>query len=154
MRKIKRNQKIHIPKFMEEENPGKLRSENTMKKRRIYETGAGRGKKGEGHTSPQPMVGCRSSQRRTDHQAKISPQIRRISCREKCHFTRCKRRLPGSGSLYVTLEPCCHQGKTPPCTDIIIEKIEKVFVGSMDSNPSQWWQEKVLQILRESEVFM
>ena len=38
--------------------------------------------------------------------------------------------------LYVTLEPCCHHGKTPPCTDIIIEKrIKRVFVGSLDSNP-------------------
>jgi dCMP deaminase len=32
-------------------------------------------------------------------------------------------------TLYVTLEPCCHHGKTPPCTDIIIEKgIKKVVV--------------------------
>ena len=38
--------------------------------------------------------------------------------------------------LYVTLEPCCHQGKTPPCTDIIIEKgIKRVFMGSSDPNP-------------------
>ena len=38
--------------------------------------------------------------------------------------------------LYVTLEPCCHQGNTPPCTDIIIEKgISRVFIGSLDPNP-------------------
>ena len=37
--------------------------------------------------------------------------------------------------LYVTLEPCCHYGKTPPCTDIIIEKgIGKVYVGAADPN--------------------
>ena len=31
-------------------------------------------------------------------------------------------------TLYVTLEPCCFQGRTPPCTDIIIQKkIQKVF---------------------------
>ena len=35
--------------------------------------------------------------------------------------------------LYVTLEPCCHQGKTPPCTDLIIrEKIPHVVIGMMD----------------------
>jgi len=38
--------------------------------------------------------------------------------------------------LFVTLEPCCHYGKTPPCTDAIIEnKIARVFIGSRDPNP-------------------
>lgn len=40
-------------------------------------------------------------------------------------------------TLYVTLEPCCHYGKTPPCTDAIIKSgIKKVFVAvSKDPNP-------------------
>lgn len=39
-------------------------------------------------------------------------------------------------SLYVTLEPCCHWGKTPPCTDVIIGSgIKKVFFGARDPNP-------------------
>lgn len=38
--------------------------------------------------------------------------------------------------LYVTLEPCCHWGKTPPCTDLIIEKgVSRVFYGYSDPNP-------------------
>jgi len=38
--------------------------------------------------------------------------------------------------LYVTLEPCCHTGKQPPCTEIIISAgIARVFVGSRDPNP-------------------
>lgn len=38
--------------------------------------------------------------------------------------------------LYVTLEPCCHYGKTPPCTEAIIaHKIRRVVVGSDDPNP-------------------
>lgn len=39
-------------------------------------------------------------------------------------------------TLYVTLEPCSHFGKTPPCADLIIAKgIKKVIVGSLDPNP-------------------
>jgi diaminohydroxyphosphoribosylaminopyrimidine deaminase/5-amino-6-(5-phosphoribosylamino)uracil reductase len=38
--------------------------------------------------------------------------------------------------LYVTLEPCCHQGRTPPCTEAIIQHgISKVVYGSSDPNP-------------------
>ena len=47
----------------------------------------------------------------------------------------CRQDMSGA-VLYVTLEPCCHYGKTPPCTDIIIESgIKKVVVGAMDPNP-------------------
>ena len=44
--------------------------------------------------------------------------------------------LPPSATLYVTLEPCCHKGKTDPCTDLIIKnKFHRVVIGSMDPNP-------------------
>ncbi len=43
---------------------------------------------------------------------------------------------PEGADLYVTLEPCCHHGKQPPCTDAVIEAgIRRVFVGSYDPNP-------------------
>ncbi len=43
---------------------------------------------------------------------------------------------PRGAVMYVTLEPCCHHGKTPPCTEAVIEAgIAKVFVGSDDPNP-------------------
>ncbi len=39
-------------------------------------------------------------------------------------------------TIYVTLEPCCHYGKTPPCTEAIIEHgIKRVVIGSADPNP-------------------
>ena len=38
--------------------------------------------------------------------------------------------------MYVTLEPCCHHGHQPPCTDAVIEHgIKRVFIGSSDPNP-------------------
>lgn len=43
---------------------------------------------------------------------------------------------PEGATLYVTLEPCCHSGKTPPCTEAIIPSgISKVVMGSHDPNP-------------------
>lgn len=39
-------------------------------------------------------------------------------------------------TMYVTLEPCCHHGKQPPCTEAIIEhKIGRVVVAQLDPNP-------------------
>jgi diaminohydroxyphosphoribosylaminopyrimidine deaminase/5-amino-6-(5-phosphoribosylamino)uracil reductase len=43
---------------------------------------------------------------------------------------------PDGSTLYVTLEPCNHYGKTPPCTDKIIEcGISRVVIGMIDPNP-------------------
>ncbi len=43
---------------------------------------------------------------------------------------------PEGAVLYVTLEPCCHHGKQPPCVDAILEAgIRRVVVGSPDPNP-------------------
>lgn len=53
--------------------------------------------------------------------------------------------------LIVNLEPCCHYGKTPPCTDLILEKgIKRVVYGMMDPNPKVKGQG--IKILRDSGV--
>ena len=91
-------------------------------------------KKGSGFTSPNPLVGA------------VLVKDGKIVGKDYHHkygefhaernaILNCKEDLAGA-SLYVTLEPCCHYGKTPPCTQIIIEKgIEKVYIGSYDPNP-------------------
>ncbi|MCC8027208.1 MAG: bifunctional diaminohydroxyphosphoribosylaminopyrimidine deaminase/5-amino-6-(5-phosphoribosylamino)uracil reductase RibD [Clostridium sp.] len=46
------------------------------------------------------------------------------------------RESPRGAVLYVTLEPCCHTGKQPPCTEAILESgISRVVTGSRDPNP-------------------
>lgn len=56
-----------------------------------------------------------------------------------------------SATLYVSLEPCCHQGRTPPCTDAIREAgIRRVVVGSED--PSEHASGRGLGILRDDGV--
>ena len=54
-------------------------------------------------------------------------------------------------TIYVTLEPCCHYGKTPPCTQAILEqKIARVVIGSRDPNPKV--AGKGVKILRQAGV--
>src|SRR5659263_330811 len=54
---------------------------------------------------------------------------------EKTALATAGQRARGA-TLYVTLEPCCHFGKTPPCTDAIIAAgIKKVVVAINDPNP-------------------
>ena len=54
-------------------------------------------------------------------------------------------------TMYVTLEPCCHHGKTPPCTEAIIEqKIARVIIGSRDPNPKV--AGKGVEILRAAGI--
>ena len=89
---------------------------------------------GEGRTSPNPMVGCVVVKDGRIISEGYHEKYGEYHA-ERNALLRCKED-PAGADLYVTLEPCCHQGKTPPCTDIIIEKkIGRVFVGSLDSNP-------------------
>ena len=61
------------------------------------------------------------------------------------------REDPSGATIYVTLEPCCHHGKTPPCTEAIIESgIRKVVVGSPDPNPKV--AGKGVSILRDAGI--
>lgn len=91
-------------------------------------------KKGAGFVNPNPMVGCVV----VKDDIIISEGYHEYYGgfhAERNALTNTKINCDGA-TLYVTLEPCCHHGKTPPCTDIIIEKgIKKVVVGILDPNP-------------------
>ena len=90
--------------------------------------------KGRGWTSPNPMVGAVIvkngriiGQGFHERYGKAHGERNALdSCSES----------PEGGTLYVTLEPCCHYGKQPPCTDAILASgLRRVVVGSGDPNP-------------------
>lgn len=91
-------------------------------------------KKGEGFTSPNPIVGAvivkngRVISRGYHSKAGTAhAEIRAIN--------KAKGSLRGA-TLYLNLEPCCHWGKTPPCVDKIIESgIKRVVIATSDPNP-------------------
>lgn len=96
-------------------------------------------KKGQGETLPNPLVGCVI----TDANNNIISE----GCHQKYGENHAERNailntpqdkvhLLNGSTLYVNLEPCSHQGKTPPCADLIIEKgIKKVVTAIVDPNP-------------------
>ena len=91
-------------------------------------------KKGAGFVNPNPMVGCvvvKDNEIITEGYHEYYGGLHAERNALTNTTADCK-----DATLYVTLEPCCHHGKTPPCTDIIIEKgIKKVVVGLLDPNP-------------------
>ncbi len=91
-------------------------------------------RKGLGKTSPNPMVGA------------VIVKDNRIISQGYHHYFGGKHAevdaLQGArgnvagATIYVTLEPCCYYGKTPPCTDALIShKIGRVVIGILDPNP-------------------
>ena len=90
--------------------------------------------KGCGWTAPNPMVGAVIVKDgriigQGWHEKYGQPHAERnalAACTES----------PKGATMYVTLEPCCHHGKQPPCVDAILEAgIHRVVIGSADPNP-------------------
>lgn len=91
-------------------------------------------RKGLGKTNPNPMVGAiivkdnriigrGYHQRYGGNHAEINA------------FQNARESL-NRATLYVTLEPCCYHGKTPPCVDALIQNnISRVVIGTLDPNP-------------------
>lgn len=90
--------------------------------------------RGRGHVEPNPLVGCVIA-----HSTNIvgegwhgkfgGPHAEVVALQQAGDAVR-------GATMYVTLEPCCHHGKTPPCTDLIIHSgIQKVVLAHMDPFP-------------------
>lgn len=105
-----------------------------MKEHEYMQMAIGLALTAEGMTNPNPMVG-----------AVIVKDGRIIGkgCHERYGDLHAERNAIKSltesakgATIYVTLEPCCHHGKQPPCTEAIVESgIKKVVIGSRDPNP-------------------
>ncbi|WP_419822386.1 bifunctional diaminohydroxyphosphoribosylaminopyrimidine deaminase/5-amino-6-(5-phosphoribosylamino)uracil reductase RibD [Anoxybacterium hadale] len=94
-------------------------------------------RRGEGKTAPNPLVGailvkngCVIGEGWHECFGQAHAEVNVIRNAKKNH------KDPSGSTLYVNLEPCCHYGKTPPCTELIIKSgIIRVVIGIMDPNP-------------------
>ena len=104
---------------------------------------------GRGHTSPNPLVGAVIA--RDDevlgegYHAAYGGDHAEVAALGACVAD------PIGATLYVTLEPCCHHGNTPPCTDAIVHAgIKRVVVASDD--PTDKASGRGLGILRDEGI--
>ena len=91
-------------------------------------------KKGQGKVSPNPMVGCVIVKDGEiigeGYHEKFGKPHAEINAFKNCI------KDPTDASLYVSLEPCSHHGKTGPCCNVIIENgIRDVYISMLDPNP-------------------
>ena len=93
---------------------------------------------GAGHTAPNPMVGAVLVYEGRIIGEGFHEQYGMAHAEVNCirSVLPADRHLIPASTLYVSLEPCCHQGKTPACTDLILqEKIPHVVIGCRDPFP-------------------
>ena len=128
-------------------------------------------RQGEGFTNPNPMVGAvivkddvviaegyhhRYGDLHAERDALKNLAEGRITSGDAQDKTEAESagaaaRWAEGATMYVTLEPCCHRGKQPPCTEAIVEAgIKHVVIGSDDPNPLV--QGKGVKFLREHGV--
>jgi len=93
--------------------------------------------RGRGATAPNPCVGAVLVKDDTVVARGYHTEYGKLHAEREClAHARRKGVAPEGLTMYVTLEPCNHYGKTPPCTEAIIEAgIGKVVVGTRDPNP-------------------
>ncbi len=92
-------------------------------------------RRGEGRVEPNPMVGCVIVRRGRvigeGYHRRFGGPHAEIEALRSCASS------PRGATVYVSLEPCCRQGKTPPCTEALIAaKVARVVVAVHDAHPS------------------
>src|SRR4051812_26579019 len=91
-------------------------------------------RRGWGQTAPNPMVGAVVYN--GDQKVGEGFHSRFGEAHAEVVALEAAREKARGGTLYVTLEPCAHHGKTPPCTDAIVEAgIARVVAAVKDPNP-------------------
>ncbi len=91
-------------------------------------------RKGAGFVNPNPMVGAVIVKDGRIIGEGYHKKFGELHA-ERNAIANCSESTEGA-TIYVTLEPCCHYGKTPPCTEAIIESgISRVVIGTLDVNP-------------------
>ena len=91
---------------------------------------------GSGHVSPNPLVGCvvvcgEKILGEGWHKILGGPHAEVHALQSVADPSRLKE-----STVYVNLEPCSHQGRTPPCADLLIQhQVKKVVVANLDPNP-------------------
>lgn len=106
-------------------------------------------KKGTGFVNPNPMVGAVITKDNEiigqGYHQKYGELHAERNAIASCTIS------PKGATMYVNLEPCCHEGRTPPCTEAIINSgISKVVVGIRDPNPLV--AGKGIQMLRQQGI--
>lgn len=92
--------------------------------------------RGAGSVAPNPLVGCAIVSRdgkllSVGYHARVGEAHAEVDA-----FNKSSQQDFSGATMYVTLEPCSHHGRTPPCADRIVkEKIAKVVIGADDPNP-------------------
>ncbi len=106
-------------------------------------------KNGLGTTQPNPMVGCVIVHNNVIIGEGYTSSYGGNHAEVNAIRSVVDTSLLKDATLYVTLEPCSHFGKTPPCANFIIKNnIKKVIIGCVDSNPKV--AGKGIKILQEA----
>ena len=106
---------------------------------------------GRGKVSPNPMVGCVIvhedriiGEGYHKEYGKAHAEVNAVNSVEN-------HELLAESTVYVTLEPCAHFGKTPPCANLLVKKqVKRVIIAAFDTNPLVGG--KGIQILKEAGI--